>query len=130
LKLIKEEGLESRWERHAANHKILKAGLSAMNIIYLPESGYELPMLNAVSIPEGVDDAAVRNQLLRDFNIEIGGGLGKFKGKAWRIGLMGSACTLSNELLFLAALEKCLADQGVDFERGACIAAAVEAGSK
>lgn len=130
LKLIKEEGIETRWQRHAANHKILKAGLSAMNIKYLPEPGYELPMLNAVSIPEGVDDAAVRSQLLREFNIEIGGGLGQFKGKAWRIGLMGSACTLSNVMLFLAALEKCLANQGVDIEKGASIAAAVEAASK
>lgn len=130
LKLIKEEGLESRWQRHATNHKILKAGLSAMNIKYLPEPGFELPMLNAVSIPEDVDDAAVRNQLLHEFNIEIGGGLGQFKGKAWRIGLMGSACTLSNVMLFLAALEKCLVDQGIDLERGAGIAAAVEAESK
>lgn len=87
-------------------------------------------MLNAVAIPEGVDDAAVRSQLLREFNIEIGGGLGQFKGKAWRIGLMGSACTLSNVMLFLAALEKCLACQGVDLEPGASIAAAVEVTSK
>jgi alanine-glyoxylate transaminase/serine-glyoxylate transaminase/serine-pyruvate transaminase len=130
LKLIKEEGLESRWQRHATNHKILKAGLSALNIKYLPEPGFELPMLNAVSIPEGVDDAAVRKQLLHEFNIEIGGGLGQFKGKAWRIGLMGSACTLSNVMLFLTALEKCLADQGVDIEKGASIAAAVEVTSK
>lgn len=130
LKLIKEEGLESRWQRHATNHKILKAGLSAMNIKYLPEPGFELPMLNAVAIPEDVDDAAVRNQLLREFNIEIGGGLGQFKGKAWRIGLMGSACTLSNVMLFLAALEKCLTGQGVDLEPGAGTAAAVEAASK
>jgi alanine-glyoxylate transaminase/serine-glyoxylate transaminase/serine-pyruvate transaminase len=130
LKLIKEEGLESRWERHATHHKILKAGLAAMNIKYLSESGYELPMLNAVSIPEGVDDAAVRGQLLSEFNIEIGGGLGQFKGKAWRIGLMGSACTLSNVMLFLAALERCLTDQDVDLKRGTSIAAAVEASSK
>jgi alanine-glyoxylate transaminase/serine-glyoxylate transaminase/serine-pyruvate transaminase len=130
LKLIREEGLESRWHRHAVNHKILKAGLSAMNIEYLPEPGFELPMLNAVSIPEGVDDAAVRKQLLGEFNIEIGGGLGQFKGKAWRIGLMGSACTLSNVMLFLAALEKCLTDQGVNIQQGASIASAVEAASK
>lgn len=113
LKLIREEGLESRWERHTTNHKILKAGLATMNIKYLPEPGLELPMLNAVSIPEGVDDVTVRNQLLREFNIEIGGGLGQFKSKAWRIGLMGSSCTLSNVMLFLSALEKCLTDQGI-----------------
>ena len=126
LKLIKEEGLESRWTRHVTNHKILKAGLSAMGIKYVPEPGYELPMLNAVSIPDGVDDVTVRKQLLREFNIEIGGGLGDFKGKAWRIGLMGSACTLSNVMLVLSALEKCLTDQGVTLKPGAGIAAATK----
>jgi len=126
LRIIREEGLESRWQRHLRNHKILKAGLSALGIQYLPEPGYELPMLNAVSIPEGVDDVAVRKQLLNEFNIEIGGGLGIFKSKAWRIGLMGTASTVSNVMLFLAALEKCLVDQGLKFERGSSIAAAIE----
>ncbi len=130
LRIIKEEGLEKRWARHLANHKALKAGLSAIGIEYLVQAGYELPMLNAVAIPDGVDDVKVRRQLLEEFNIEIGGGLGQFKGKAWRIGLMGSACTLSNVMLFLAALEKCLLGQGADFERGASVAAAMEAASK
>ena len=130
LRIIKEEGLEKRWARHLANHKVLRAGLSAIGIEYLAQAGYELPMLNAVAIPDGVDDVKVRRQLLKEFNIEIGGGLGRFKGKAWRIGLMGSACTLSNVMLFLAALEKCLFDQGVDFERGSSVAAAMEAASK
>ena len=125
LRMIKEEGLEQRWARHLTNHKILKAGLSAIGIQYVPQPGYELPMLNAVAIPAGVDDVTVRKQLLSEFNIEIGGGLGSFKGKAWRIGLMGSASTLSNVMLFLSALEKCLADQGIAFERGASIAAAI-----
>jgi len=124
LRIIQEEGLEARWRRHATNHKILKVGLAAMGIRYLPEPGYELPMLNAVSIPQGVDDLAVRKQLLNEFNIEIGGGLGDFKGKAWRIGLMGSACTLSNVMLALAALEKSLTDQGVKLKPGAGVAAA------
>ena len=124
LRIIQEEGLEARWRRHATNHKILKVGLAAMGIRYLPEPGYELPMLNAVSIPQGVDDLAVREQLLNEFNIEIGGGLGDFKGKAWRIGLMGSACTLSNVMLALAALEKSLTDQGVKLKPGAGVAAA------
>jgi len=126
LRIIREEGLQYRWIRHLKNHKILRAALAALGIEYLPEPGYELPMLNAVSIPEGVDDIAVRKQLLSEFNIEIGGGLGVFKSKAWRIGLMGSASTLSNVMLFLAALEKCLVDQGLKFERGASIAAAIE----
>ncbi|MCP4258723.1 MAG: alanine--glyoxylate aminotransferase family protein [Planctomycetes bacterium] len=126
LKIVKEEGLQQRWARHLANHKILKAGLSAIGIKYIPEPGYELPMLNAVSIPVGTDDITLRKQLLNDFSIEIGGGLGAFKAKAWRIGLMGTASTLGNVLLFLSALEKCLADQGVKFEKGASIAAAIE----
>ncbi len=125
LRMIKEEGLEQRWARHLTNHKILKAGLSAIGIQYLPQPGYELPMLNAVAIPAGVDDVTVRKQLLSEFNIEIGGGLGNFKGKAWRIGLMGSASTTSNVMLFLSALEKCLADQDVKFKAGASIAAAI-----
>jgi alanine-glyoxylate transaminase/serine-glyoxylate transaminase/serine-pyruvate transaminase len=129
LKLIKEEGLEQRWARHTANHKILKAALAAIGIEYVPDPGFELPMLNAVSVPAGADDAAVRKQLLNEFNLEIGGGLGAFKGKAWRIGLMGSASTLSNVMLFLSALEKCLGDQGVKFQRGASIAAAIDQAS-
>jgi len=126
LKMVREEGLEQRWARHLTNHKILRAGLSAVGIDYVTQPGYELPMLNAVSIPQGADDAALRKQLLDEFNIEIGGGLGAFKGKAWRIGLMGSASTLGNVMLFLSALEKCLADQGVKFRQGSGIAAAIE----
>jgi alanine-glyoxylate transaminase/serine-glyoxylate transaminase/serine-pyruvate transaminase len=94
---------------------------------YLAQAGHELPMLNAVKIPDGIDDAQVRKQLLHEFNLEIGGGLGQFKGKAWRIGLMGSACTQGNVMLCLSALEKCLADQGLAFAKGASLAAAIEA---
>jgi alanine-glyoxylate transaminase/serine-glyoxylate transaminase/serine-pyruvate transaminase len=124
LKMVKEEGLEKRWARHLANHQILKAGLEAIGIHYVTQAGYELPMLNAIAVPTGADDLAVRKQLLNEFGIEIGGGLGVFKGKVWRIGLMGAASTRSNVLLFLAALEKCLAEQGVKFVRGSSIAAA------
>jgi len=127
LKMVKEEGLENRWDRHMANHKALRAGLEAIGIQYVAQAGHELPMLNSVSIPDGIDDARVRKQLLDEFKIEIGGGLGKFKGKAWRIGLMGSACTLSNVLLVLGAMEKCLGDQGYKFDRGAGVAAATRA---
>ncbi|MFB0516557.1 MAG: alanine--glyoxylate aminotransferase family protein [Candidatus Neomarinimicrobiota bacterium] len=130
LKIIKEEGLENRWARHRANHQILRAGLSAIGMQYAAQPGHELPMLNAVYIPAGIDDATVRQQLLNEFNIEIGGGLGVFKGKVWRIGLMGSASTESNVMLFLSALEKCLFDQGLKFDRGASIAAAAEKASQ
>jgi len=130
LKIIKEEGLENRWKRHIKNHKILRAGLEAIGLNYVTQAGHELPMLNAVSIPDGIDDVKVRTQLLNEFNIEIGGGLGQFKGKAWRIGLMGSASTLSNVMLCLGALEKCMADQNYKFNKGAGIAAAIEQAGK
>ncbi len=126
LKMVKEEGLQQRWQRHLDNHQILKAGLSAIGIGYVTQAGYELPMLNAVTVPDGVDEAQVRKQLLNEFNIEIGAGLGVFKGKVWRIGLMGAASTISNVMLFLSALEKCLSDQGYQFDRGASITAATE----
>jgi alanine-glyoxylate transaminase/serine-glyoxylate transaminase/serine-pyruvate transaminase len=130
LRIVKEEGLENRWARHWANHRMLKRGLAAIGIDYVAQAGYELPMLNAVSVPEGVDDAKVRKQLLEEFGIEIGAGLGVFKGRVWRIGLMGAASTKSNVMLFLAALEKCLADQGHKFPRGASIAAAAESDTR
>jgi alanine-glyoxylate transaminase/serine-glyoxylate transaminase/serine-pyruvate transaminase len=130
LKMVKEEGLEKRWERHLRNHKILKAGLAAMGIRYLSQEGHDLPMLNAVAVPQGADDLKIRRQLLEEFSIEIGGGLGALKGKAWRIGLMGSASNESNVMLFLAALEKCLLDQGVSFDKGAGVAAAANEASK
>ena len=85
-----------------------------------------LPMLNAVSIPPGVDDATVRRGLLERFGIEIGGGLGAFKGKVWRIGLMGYGARANNVLLFLSALEQLLAEQSSKFDCGAAVAAANE----
>ncbi len=124
LRLIAEEGLEQCWKRHLVNHRALKTGLEAIGIPYLAAPGYELPSLNAVRIPAGVDDAKVRGQLLREFGIEIGGGLGEFRGGAWRIGLMGHGSRPSRVLLLLAALERCLMTQGARFPAGASIAAA------
>ena len=86
--------------------------------------GHQLPMLNAVKIPDGVDDGKTRSDLLNRFGIEIGGGLGAFKGKVWRIGLMGYGSRAANVLLFLSALEQLLAEQGYQFEHGSSIAAA------
>jgi alanine-glyoxylate transaminase/serine-glyoxylate transaminase/serine-pyruvate transaminase len=106
------------------NHRALKAGLAAIGIGYSAAEGHELPMLNAVQIPEGVDDAQVRNGLLGRFGIEIGAGLGAFKGKVWRIGLMGYGARPANVLLFLGALEQLLEEQKHKFTRGASIAAA------
>lgn len=124
LRLALVEGLENRFARHRKNHEALKAGLSALGISYAVADDVALPMLNAARIPDDVDDAAVRSQLLNDFGIEIGAGLGPMKGKTWRIGLMGEASTPRNVLLFLAALENCLATQGVAVDAGAGVAAA------
>ena len=124
LRLVLEEGLENCFARHALNHQALKAGLSAIGIHYAAQEGHLLPMLNAVRIPEGVDDASVRKALLQRYGIEIGGGLGDFKGKAWRIGLMGHGSRPNNVLLVLSALEELLDEQGHSFEAGASIAAA------
>ncbi len=104
LSLIFEEGLEARFERHRRNHGLLRQGLEELGFEFLVEVQYRLPMLNAVKIPAGVDDAAVRRQLLDEYNIEIGGGLGDFAGKVWRIGLMGCSCTQNHVNMLLAAL--------------------------
>jgi alanine-glyoxylate transaminase/serine-glyoxylate transaminase/serine-pyruvate transaminase len=126
LRVVLEEGLDRCHERHARQHAALRAGLAAIGIGYTAAEGHRLPMLNAVSIPQGVDDVTVRRGLLERFGIEIGGGLGAFKGKVWRIGLMGYGARPANVLLFLSALEQLLAEQGHKFNRGASIAASNE----
>jgi alanine-glyoxylate transaminase/serine-glyoxylate transaminase/serine-pyruvate transaminase len=122
LALVMEEGLEARVARHRRNHLALRAGLEAMGLSYVPRAS--LASLNAVHVPPGVDDARVRARLLEDFGIEIGGGLGPFKGKAWRIGLMGASSTRRNVTFVLAALETILADAGLRLPRGAALEAA------
>ncbi len=124
LRLVLEEGLEARQARHLRNHLALKAGLAAMGLKYAVAEGLQLPMLNAIVIPEGIDDVLVRGQLLNEFGIEIGGGLGPMKGKTWRVGLMGEASSPRNVLLFLAALERCLSDRRFKLSAGAGVAAA------
>jgi len=124
LRLVHEEGLEACFARHRTNHEALRAGLAAIGIEYAAQEGHQLPMLNAVRVPEGVDDAAVRGALLSEFGIEIGAGLGDFKGKVWRIGLMGHTSRAGNVLVFLAALEQILASQGHQFTQGTSVAAA------
>ncbi|MFP6618421.1 MAG: alanine--glyoxylate aminotransferase family protein [Pirellulaceae bacterium] len=124
LRIIHEEGLDACHERHARNHQALKAGLAALDISYSAEDGHQLPMLNAVHIPEGIDDGNTRKQLLERFNIEIGGGLGAFQGKVWRIGLMGYSSRQENVLTFLEALETLLAEQGHPCRAGTAVAAA------
>ncbi len=123
LRIIAEEGLQDRWARHATNHKALVAGLEAMGLSMVVPEAERLPMLNAVWIPDGADDARVRSTLLKRYDLEIGGGLGDFAGKVWRVGLMGHAACQRNVLLFLAALETTLASEGVSVSTGALEAA-------
>ncbi len=126
LQIVLEEGLANRIARHLRNHRMLRAGLESMGMHYVPQ--HSLTTLNAVHVPAGVDDAAVRKRLLHDYNIEIGAGLGPFKGKAWRLGLMGSSSTEANVMLVLAALENILRDQGIDIDPGVGLQAASAAG--
>ncbi|WP_428938823.1 pyridoxal-phosphate-dependent aminotransferase family protein [Fontivita pretiosa] len=93
LRIVLEEGLEARWQRHRRVHELLKSELKGLGIEYLADSQHLLPTLNAVGCPAGVDEAGIRRRLLEQYNIEIGAGLGAFKGKAWRIGLMGQSAT-------------------------------------
>jgi alanine-glyoxylate transaminase/serine-glyoxylate transaminase/serine-pyruvate transaminase len=108
LGLIEEEGLDARFARHRAAHDRLVAGLGELGLELVSQQGHRLPMLNAVSLPAGADDKAIRRRLLADYGIEIGGGLGAFAGKAWRIGLMGHAARTRNVDLLLAALAELL----------------------
>ena len=112
LCLVHEEGLEARWERHRRNSAALVAGLEALGFSLFAQQGHRLPMLNAVWIPEGVDDAGFRKALLEDYDIEIGGGLGEVAGKIWRIGLMGETSSGENIMTFLGALEALLKESG------------------
>jgi len=126
MRLVVEEGLEARWERHRVNQLALIAGIEAMGLKLLVEKPADrLPTVTAVMIPSGVDDAKVRNQLLDEFNIEIAGGFGAVKGKIWRVGLMGYCSQKPFVLLFLAALEKTLLDQGFRVPSGAGVGAAI-----
>ena len=118
LIILQEEGLENSWARHALNHNALKAGLESLGIGFIVNESARLPQLNAVSIPEGIDEAAVRTQLLNDYNIEIGAGLGQLAGKVWRIGLMGFSSNPSNVRALLGAMEACLISQGLSLETG------------
>jgi alanine-glyoxylate transaminase / serine-glyoxylate transaminase / serine-pyruvate transaminase len=127
LRLALEEGLEERWERHLHNQQALIAGIDAMGLELLVKNPADrLVTVTGVNVPEDVNDAKVRKQLLDEFNIEISGGLGPLKGKMWRIGLMGYSSLKPNVLLFLAALEKVLLDQGHSVPAGAGVAAAIQ----
>lgn len=122
LTILHEEGLEQSWARHQRNHEALKAGLTGLGLSLLVDETYRLPQLNAVSIPQGVDEAAVRQRLLQQSNLEIGAGLGELAGKVWRIGLMGYASNETNVRLCIQALESALLAQNVPLNTGDAIA--------
>lgn len=127
LVMLQEEGLENAWARHHKNHLALRAGLEAMGLNFIVPENERLPQLNAIGIPEGVDDAAVRGILLKDYQLEIGAGLGMMAGKVWRIGLMGHASNPRNILSCLCALDDALGRVGASIERGVAVDAAQSA---
>lgn len=124
LRLVLEEGLENRFARHKLHSKALVAGLEAMGLKMVVSEDYRLPELNAVYIPKEINDLTVRRALLNEYGIEIGGGLGNFKGKVWRIGLMGYTSKKENVMLFLSALEDILTYLGYKINETGIIAAA------
>jgi len=124
LVIVLEEGLENCWDRHKTNHLALKAGLEAMGLSFSVDENCRLPQLNSVNIPEGIDDATTRSILLKEFNLEIGAGLGALAGKVWRIGLMGYGANPVNVRRCLTALESALILQGFQLTAGKATAAA------
>ncbi|MFA6654324.1 MAG: alanine--glyoxylate aminotransferase family protein, partial [Bacillota bacterium] len=124
LRIIKEEGLESRWARHQLNQQALITGLEAMGMKLVVEPDYRLPSLTTVYLPDDADDVLVRSRLLKEYDIEIGAALGEFKGRVWRIGLMGTNSTKGNVLTFLAALEDVLTSVGAKINPGVGLQAA------
>ena len=107
--MLAQEWLEQSWQRHQEMHQLLKQGLQALGLQFVVAEPYRLPQLNSIYIPSGVDDATVRQQLLRQYNLEIGAGLGDLAGKTWRIGLMGYGARRENIALCIKALEEVLA---------------------
>ncbi|PCI37172.1 MAG: alanine--glyoxylate aminotransferase [Rhodospirillaceae bacterium] len=124
LVMLKEEGLENSWARHAKNHLALRAGLEAMGLGLLVNEADRLPQLNAVTLPEGIDEAAVRKALLTNYDLEIGAGLGALAGKVWRIGLMGQSSDAAHVVLCLSALDGTLTAMNAPIKSGVAVAAA------
>jgi alanine-glyoxylate transaminase/serine-glyoxylate transaminase/serine-pyruvate transaminase len=125
LVILENEGLDAAHSRHQQHHRALAAGFEAMGLQLIVPAGERLPQLNAVSVPDGVDEAAVRKALLKDYSLEIGTGLGALAGKVWRIGLMGYACNQKNVLFCLGALDAVLTQMKAPIKSGAAVAAAM-----
>lgn len=126
LVILKEEGIEHAWQRHQHNHEAFRAGIEAMGLSFVVDAASRLPQLNSVTIPDGVDEAAVRSRLLNEYNLEIGAGLGPLAGKIWRIGLMGFASNQTNVLLCLGALDAVLTDMKAPIRSGVAVEAAMK----
>lgn len=124
LRILLAEGLEARWARHALHSEALRAGIQAMGLRILTAPGYELPVLTAIHLQDGIDELAIRNALLNEYDIEIGGGFGRLQGHLIRIGLMGYNACSKNVVTILSALEHILPQSGFTPEPGAALAAA------
>ena len=124
LRVVVEEGLDTRYERHEHNARALLTGAKAIGLQPAAEEGYRAPMLTTLRIPDGIDDVTIRKRLIDDYGIEIGAGLGIFAGKAWRIGLMGESSNQRNVMLVLNALEKLLIESGHNVGHGTAVQAA------
>lgn len=124
MRLLYEESLEARWERHRRNSLALIRGIEALGLEMHPKE-YRCPVLNAVSIPEEIQDINVRRTLINEFNITVSGGLGALKGKVWRIGLMGINSTKRNVILVLKALERALKKEGYPVKLGEGVSSAM-----
>ena len=126
LRLVQAEGREARFARHRLNSEALLAGLETLGLRPLPATEHRLPMLNCVTLPDRINDAAVRTRLLEDYGIEIGGGLGPLRGRVWRIGLMGESSRQAHVLTLLGALEEIVAHHGWPTQAGRAVQAAVD----
>lgn len=124
LALVLEEGLEQRWTRHERNGRAMQEGLEAMGLHLHADAEHRLPVLTTVTIPDGAEDASIRDELLQRFGIEVGGGLGELKGKVWRVGLMGESSTEGNVLYFLSSLGRLLRERAVAVDVRASLEAA------
>jgi alanine-glyoxylate transaminase/serine-glyoxylate transaminase/serine-pyruvate transaminase len=124
LRLVLVEGLEKRWERHRQNHELLRKGLAELGLKILSQEGHQLWQLNAVEVPAGIDEAAVRKELLEKYHMEIGAGLGPLKGKIWRVGLMGETARKENVHRFLTAFTEILNRNGRQHNLQAVLSAA------
>jgi len=127
LAMLQEEGLENSWARHRHQHLALRSGIEAMGLALLVHESARLPQLNAIVVPEGVDEAVLRSRLLNEYNLEIGAGLGSLAGKIVRIGLMGYGANMKNVMYCLEALEAVLADMRAPIHTGVAMNAAQSA---